>query len=42
MGGDEKKPTTIATNGSLNVYTILGTEDEDLFEFMMGKKAFIA
>ena len=38
---DEKKPTTTAINGSLKVYTILGTEDEDLFEFMMDKKAEI-
>ena len=36
-----KKPTTTAINGSLKVYTILGNEEEDLFEFMMDKKAEI-
>ena len=38
---DGKKPTTRAINGSLKLYTILGTEDEDLFEFMMDKMAEI-
>ena len=38
---DGKKPTTTAINGSLKVYTILGNEDEDLFEFMMDKKSEI-
>ena len=36
-----KKPTTTAINESLKVYTILGNEEEDLFEFMMDKKAEI-
>ena len=36
---DGKKPTTTAINGSLKVYTILGNREEDLFEFMMEKKA---
>ena len=36
-----KKPTTTAINGSLKVYTILGNEEEDLFEFMMDKKSEI-
>ena len=38
---DESKPTTTAINGSLKVYTILGNGEEDLFEFMMEKKAEI-
>ena len=36
---DGKKPTTTAINGSLKVYTILANREEDLFEFMMEKKA---
>ena len=36
---DGKKPTTKAINGSLKVYTILGTGDDDLFEFMIDEKA---
>ena len=36
-----KKPTTSAINGSLKVYTVLGNEEEDLFEFMMDKKSEI-
>ena len=33
----DKQPTTTAINGSFNLYTMMGTE-EDLFEFMMDKK----
>ena len=34
----DKQHTTTAINGSLKVYTMMGTEEEDLFEFMMDKK----
>ena len=34
----DKQPTTTANNGSLKLYFMMGTEEEDLFEFMMDKK----